>query len=608
MKLDATDLRYITSEEFKVLKAFEQGSKNHEIVPSALIAQISGLRHSGLNKLMGSLAKRNLIARVQNAKYDGYRLTYGGYDFLAVRALSKDDSIEAVGHQVGVGKESDIYIVSGPEEDQRILKIHRLGRISFRKVKEKRDYMGKRKSASWMYLSKLSAMKEFAFMQILHSHGFPVPRPIAQSRHCIVMSYISNAYPLRQVAELPQTQVGPLYSKLMKLIVRFARAGLIHGDFNEFNLMIKEVEADDRETEHECHTQYKDDTAARTEEQSSDPRRLPLQASDHERIEEGRGFQRLVLAPQAQAIEDAPSQKRLQGEEDGSSDEECDDEGGERVTFDDGTEIEPIVIDFPQMISVEHENAEYFFDRDVQCVRRFFRKRFRYISEEYPRFRDVVPVDRAKRREVAAAALRAKGKVLSVDDEESQIADEDKDPGIDPGIEDERDPELGEVLELDALVKASGFGAGGRLERDLEEHMRQLRLAGKATVSESDEEDDDDDDGDDDEEEGSDSEDGEHEGELSEGESLDEDGSHSASENDSKPRRRPAVLPSRGAAEKAAAEGDQRLIAMRVAAERARKTLKAEKHHGKKAHAGKTGRAHPGGKAKSDVVKNAMSF
>lgn len=44
------------------------GSKNHEVVPSSLIAQIAGLRSGGVNKILGSLAKRNLIAKVQNAK------------------------------------------------------------------------------------------------------------------------------------------------------------------------------------------------------------------------------------------------------------------------------------------------------------------------------------------------------------------------------------------------------------------------------------------------------------------------------------------------------------------------------------------------------------
>jgi hypothetical protein len=40
---------------------------------------------------------------------DGYRLTYGGYDYLAMRALSKRDSMYSVGNQIGVGKESGMY-------------------------------------------------------------------------------------------------------------------------------------------------------------------------------------------------------------------------------------------------------------------------------------------------------------------------------------------------------------------------------------------------------------------------------------------------------------------------------------------------------------------
>ncbi|KAI0030653.1 RIO1 family-domain-containing protein [Vararia minispora EC-137] len=288
MKLDATDLRYVTSEEFRVLTAVEMGSKNHEVVPTQLIVQISGIRNGGVNKLVGSLAKRNLVARVQNSHYDGYRLTYGGYDYLAMRALSKRDSLHSVGNQIGVGKESDIYIVADPEGNEMVLKLHRLGRVSFRAIKQKRDYMGKRKSASWMYMSRLAAQKEWAFMKILYEHDFPVPRPIDQARHCILMGFI-DAYPLRQIDEVPSP--GKLYSQLMDLIVRFARAGLIHGDFNEFNILIRRDTGD------------------------------------------------------------------------------------------------PVVIDFPQMVSTSHENAEWYFNRDVGCIKTFFRRRFKYESSIYPRFK-----------------------------------------------------------------------------------------------------------------------------------------------------------------------------------------------------------------------------
>lgn len=38
------------------------------------------------------------------------------------------------------------------------------------------------------------------------------------------------------------TNVEALYDELMNLIVRFADSGVIHGDFNEFNIMLKEDE------------------------------------------------------------------------------------------------------------------------------------------------------------------------------------------------------------------------------------------------------------------------------------------------------------------------------------------------------------------------------
>ena len=51
---------------------------------------------------------------------------------------------------------------------RRLLNIflNSLGRVSFRAIKEKRDYLGRRKSASWMYMSRLAAQKEWAFLKV----------------------------------------------------------------------------------------------------------------------------------------------------------------------------------------------------------------------------------------------------------------------------------------------------------------------------------------------------------------------------------------------------------------------------------------------------------
>lgn len=65
---------------------------------------------------------------------DGVRLTYGGYDFLALKTLSKRGVIASVGNQIGVGKESgisnaliaiDIYVISDETNESRVLKIQR---------------------------------------------------------------------------------------------------------------------------------------------------------------------------------------------------------------------------------------------------------------------------------------------------------------------------------------------------------------------------------------------------------------------------------------------------------------------------------------------------
>ncbi|TWU76659.1 hypothetical protein ED733_008405 [Metarhizium rileyi] len=294
MKLDTRAMRHLASEDWRVLTAVEMGSKNHEVVPTPLIEKIARLRGgaSGVHRSISALAKVGLIARVKEAKYDGYRLTYGGLDYLALHTHATRKDLYSVGNRIGVGKESDIMVVADQTGTQRVLKIHRLGRISFRTVKSNRDYLKNRASGSWMYLSRLAAMKEYAFMKALHEEKFPVPVPLAQSRHTIVMTLV-DAFPLRQISDVPDP--ASLYADLIALILRFASHGLIHGDFNEFNILIKE---------------------------------------------------------------------------------------GKTVT-EDGEEtlrLEPVVIDFPQMVSMEHQNAEMYFDRDVECIKRFFLRRFHFTS------------------------------------------------------------------------------------------------------------------------------------------------------------------------------------------------------------------------------------
>ena len=322
MKLDTKALRYLNPTDWRTLTAVETGSRNHEVVPTSLIANLSKSSVGDVQRSISLLAKANLIAKVKNASYDGYRLTYGGLDYLALHTMQKSNVVYSVGNQIGVGKESDIFVVSDEKGEQRVLKIHRLGRVSFKKgVRNKRDYartkqQKERGAGSWMYMSRLAAVKEYAFLQALYDAGLSVPLPLGQNRHQLVMGLI-DGFPLRQIDKVPDP--AGLYAELMELVVRLCSLGLIHGDFNEFNILIKEEQAED-----------------------------------------------------------------------------------------DLIKLVPVLIDFPQMVSVDHADAEFYFDRDVACVKRFFERRFGFVSSESgPHFKDskaLLGKDGARRLDVEVEA------------------------------------------------------------------------------------------------------------------------------------------------------------------------------------------------------------
>lgn len=139
-KLNVSLMRYLTPEDFRVLTAIEMGMKNHELVPGPMAASIANLQHGGVHKLLRELCKHKLLSYERGKRYDGYRLTNAGYDYLALHSLTKRNVVASFGNQIGVGKESNIYIIADPEGNEICLKLHRLGRVCFRKVTEKRDY------------------------------------------------------------------------------------------------------------------------------------------------------------------------------------------------------------------------------------------------------------------------------------------------------------------------------------------------------------------------------------------------------------------------------------------------------------------------------------
>lgn len=227
MRLNTDGVWTITSTHSRILAAVEVLSRNHEMVPLELIKTVSNVK-CNLNQTLKDLCKLKFL------RYgDGYKLQFSGYDCLAIYTLRKR-GLQVMGDRVGTGKESDIYY--GKYNGQEVvLKFHRLGRTSFRSVKNLRNYHENRRYASWLYLSKLSCEREAAFMRRFES--LAVPRLLDSNRHVIVMEYLAEYTPLYQTSSFDRDKV---YNLMMDFLVDLYDLGYVHGDFNEFNIMVNE--------------------------------------------------------------------------------------------------------------------------------------------------------------------------------------------------------------------------------------------------------------------------------------------------------------------------------------------------------------------------------
>ncbi|GMH52925.1 hypothetical protein TrLO_g10246 [Triparma laevis f. longispina] len=356
MKLDVTVMRTMSKEDYRVLGAVEIGMKTHELVPVSLCMSIARLRHGGANKVMSSLLRDKLLSHDRSKGYDGYRLTNSGYDILALRTLFQKKIVSALGDKIGIGKESDIYIAATPEGKQVVLKFHRLGRTSFRAVRKKRDYLrgnGSGKSTSWLFMSRLSALKEYAFMKALHSVGYPTPTPLSHSRHVVAMTLVRGCplYQVRTRSEVSPLQAESIFNQSVDLAARLARHGLVHCDLNEFNLMVDLSGIQQTlNSDNDVGGHYVRNSGATTRGEGA--------LSVHSVL----GEHQSVDGTGEKIIEEKPKPME---------------------TLEDGTP-KPLVtlIDFPQMVSTKHPNAKELYERDVECLIKFFIRKLNVVGGE----------------------------------------------------------------------------------------------------------------------------------------------------------------------------------------------------------------------------------
>ncbi|MFW5956440.1 MAG: serine/threonine-protein kinase Rio1 [Halorhabdus sp.] len=164
--------------------------------------------------------------------------------FAALYKLVQDGHIDAFGAPISTGKEANVYTALGPNETEVAVKVYRINASDF---KDMRGYLDgdprfegigsdkKKVVTAWV-------RKEYANLKRAQKAGVRVPEPIAVERNVLVMEYIATdergrAKRLNEVhIENPETA----FEVLREYMRRLYRAGLVHGDLSEYNVVFHE--------------------------------------------------------------------------------------------------------------------------------------------------------------------------------------------------------------------------------------------------------------------------------------------------------------------------------------------------------------------------------
>jgi len=223
MRLIMDGVWTVTKDHLKILEAAESFIRSHNYVPERMIRNKSHVKVN-FTEYLRDLVKLQFI----QGHSETYRLTPSGYDCLAIAALRRD-GLESMGSQIGIGKESDIYLGRFRGMDVAI-KIHRLGRSSFNRIEER----GLKNEDNWLLANKESAGREATCLT--QFAGTAVPRLHGWNRHMVVMELLDDYETLYRVTvEDPATVSG----RMLGLLRELWELGYAHGDFNEFNVMVK---------------------------------------------------------------------------------------------------------------------------------------------------------------------------------------------------------------------------------------------------------------------------------------------------------------------------------------------------------------------------------
>ncbi len=221
--------RRMGKHSWKILDSIFRNLWDYEYVPVQLIAHQARIGEEKTRNILRYLSDLRIVTNKQR-EYEGSTFTFLGLSLYSLHRLVKSGKVSMIGKKMGEGKESAIFNCYSDKFGEAVIKFHKVGHVSFKKVKELRSYG----DLHFSVLAIRSAKNEFGALRKLR--GLAVPEAYAWEGNAVLMELIEAKELYKVKVENPDD----VLDMILEEVGKFYRRGVVHGDLSQYNVLVSE--------------------------------------------------------------------------------------------------------------------------------------------------------------------------------------------------------------------------------------------------------------------------------------------------------------------------------------------------------------------------------
>lgn len=162
--------------------------------------------------------------------------------YLQLNKLLKTGTLNRIEGIISAGKEANVYLAYGPNNEEYAIKIYKIDTNTSRWMRNYivGDPRFKKVPNNVSKIIYLWASKEFKNLKRAYKAGLSVPEPIYIKNNVLIMEYIGfESIPAPRLKEIktPKEPISLLNEILYFIKMLYQKANLVHGDLSEFNIL-----------------------------------------------------------------------------------------------------------------------------------------------------------------------------------------------------------------------------------------------------------------------------------------------------------------------------------------------------------------------------------